>query len=379
MRGALGQCRAWTRHGRHFGGFSWWHPSARTGRVQPAARGRCDRNSRHPDCLQGRRHSTLRCGLCGRGHLPYPGGAPGCCKNTQSPQITPSLPLGQAPHAVRRPPCRAAASRFHIPVFHATFVPHAIPRPPHTWAASPYGIAVSPYNHTPDAFPHTFSADPPYNPQAPKNPTPNLERPATGHANPQPTLPNRCPEPTLQSSKPSAGQFQQMLQTCDWGVPSPPARTVTHAHGQGHACTAMFIPLRVMYTAMASGRISDETSVRRRRSPTNPAKQTSRTCVTSPRIYASNLSTQKPWGAWAWRRFATRRRRGPALRPARRPAAQARGSPGSRGRLDPAKVRRRSVRAIGSAGRTTDHAGQARRHAGARVRSLHFPTLSRIS
>ena len=51
-------------------------------------------------------------------------------------------------------PCRAAASRFHIPVFHATFVPHAIPRPLHTWAASPYGIAVSPYSHTPDVFPH---------------------------------------------------------------------------------------------------------------------------------------------------------------------------------------------------------------------------------
>ena len=31
------------------------------------------------------------------------------------------------------------------------------------------------------------------------------------------------------------------------------------------------------------------------------------------------------------------------------------------------------------AGRMADHAGQARRHAGARVRSPHFPTLSRIS
>ena len=31
------------------------------------------------------------------------------------------------------------------------------------------------------------------------------------------------------------------------------------------------------------------------------------------------------------------------------------------------------------AGRMTDHAGQARRHASAWVRSLHFPTLSRIS
>ena len=63
----------------------------------------------------------------------------------------------------------------------------------HTQAVSPYGIAVSPYSHTPDAFfhtfsqiltgrpsPHTFSADPPYNSQAPKNPTPNPERPAAG-------------------------------------------------------------------------------------------------------------------------------------------------------------------------------------------------------
>ena len=116
----------------------------------------------------------------------------------QSPQITLDLPLGQAPHTVRRLPCRAAASHFHIPVFHATFVPHAIPRPPHTRAASPYGIMVSPYNHTPDAFPHTFSADPPYNPQAPKNPTPNLERPAfrrrrshanRSHEHPGPALP----------------------------------------------------------------------------------------------------------------------------------------------------------------------------------------------
>ena len=75
---------AWGR----FGSFSWWHPSARTGRVQPAARERCDRNSKHPDCLQGHHHSTLRCGLCGRGHLPYPSAAPDIAKNTQSPQIT---------------------------------------------------------------------------------------------------------------------------------------------------------------------------------------------------------------------------------------------------------------------------------------------------
>ena len=38
----------------------------------------------------------------------------------------------------------------------------------------PYAGAVP----MPDASPHTFSADPPYNPQAPRNPTPNPERPA---------------------------------------------------------------------------------------------------------------------------------------------------------------------------------------------------------
>ena len=98
-----------------------------------------------------------------------------------SPQIAPSLPLGQAPHAVWWPPCRAAASRFHIPIFHATFVPMRFCGLPHT-GHLPIGIAVSPYGHTPDASPHTsrqipigkpsphtVSADPPYNPQSLKN------------------------------------------------------------------------------------------------------------------------------------------------------------------------------------------------------------------
>ena len=49
---------------------------------------------------------------------------------------------------------------------------------PHTFSQIPTGRSS----------PHAFSADPPYNPQAPRNPTPNPERPATGAANPQPTL-----------------------------------------------------------------------------------------------------------------------------------------------------------------------------------------------
>ena len=105
-------------------------------------------------------------------------------------------------------PCRAAASRFHIPVFHATFVPHAIPRPPHTWAASPYGIAVSPYNHTPDAFPHTsqqipigwssphmVSADPPNNTARSKKLILNSTRPA----GPAPQIPNQPCQANIQN------------------------------------------------------------------------------------------------------------------------------------------------------------------------------------
>ena len=45
--------------------------------------GSSDRNSKHPDCLQGRRHSALRRGLCGRSHLPYPSAAPDIAKNPE--------------------------------------------------------------------------------------------------------------------------------------------------------------------------------------------------------------------------------------------------------------------------------------------------------
>ena len=83
----------------------------------------------------------------------------------------------------------------------------------------------------------------------------------------------------------------------------------------------------------------------------------------------------------AWRRFAMRRRRGPRVqaRPKAGACGPGRGSPKNLDRLDSTKVRRCGVRAIGSAGRMTDHAGQTRRHAGAWVRSLHFSTLSCIS
>ena len=115
-----------------------------------------------------------------------------------------------------------------------------------------------------------------------------------------------------------------------------------------------------------------------------PAQQIPRICVSRFRRYrASPVCPDSP------RRRAARRRRQRMTSPrdvgdgvavgARRPASSGpmvglearhqagpkacacgpgRGSPGSRGRLDPAKVRRCGVRAIGSAGRTTDHAGR---------------------
>ena len=69
---------------------------------------------------------------------------------------------------------------------------------------------------------------------------------------------------------------------------------------------------------------------------------------------------------------------GPAFKPARRPAPAAQG-------VDPRRIwtgwiqQKSADAAPDRAGRMTDHAGQARRHASAWVRSLHFPALSRIS
>ena len=151
-------------------------------------------------------------------------------------------------------PCRAAASRFHIPVFHATFVPHAIPRPLHTWAASPYGIAVSPYSHTPDVFPHIsqqihIAGPSPHTiRKLQKSDFHFGENSGSCPTNPQPTLPanildlrynpaNQAPAKSSKCYRPATGG----------GVPSPPARTVMRtlswararpwscAHGHSHA------------------------------------------------------------------------------------------------------------------------------------------------
>ena len=196
-----------------------------------------------------------------------------------------SYACGISPYVFAASPCNSAAS--------------------HTQAVSPYGIAVFPYGHTPDAFPHTFWQIPIGRPFSHSHGRSPIARPSphtihiidkaagfhfdetsgSSSTNPQPTPTSKHQGPALHLCKPSAGQFQQMLQTCDWGgVPSPPARTVmrtlswararpwsylhgyvhghghartvTHMHGHGHTFTGMCT------ATSTSGHASDETSVR---------------------------------------------------------------------------------------------------------------------
>ena len=162
---------------------------------------------------------------------------------------------------------------------------HAIQRPP-TQAISPYGIAVPPYGHTPDASPHTphqipigrpFSHSHGISPIARPFPhtihiidkaagfhfdetsvrspqTPNQPRQANTldlrhcTANQSPTSFRKSH--ALRSSKPGAGQVQQITHACEWGAPSPPARTFivtrtamvhsrAHLHGHGTRSLSM--------------------------------------------------------------------------------------------------------------------------------------------
>ena len=180
----------------------------------------------------------------------------------------------------------------------------------------------STYSHTPDAFPHTFWQIPI------GRPSPHTiyklfkigfsfdETSGSSSTNPQPTLSSKHPGPALLYGKPSANRFKQMLQTCEWGVPAPPARTAmvtlarvcaylhvrlcararAHLHGQGHACTAMCISSRAYLHGHGARR--DQRPAHTDQAPTQ-LTQVPCGCVTSPRIYASNRPTQNTWGAWA--------------------------------------------------------------------------------
>ena len=192
-------------------------------------------------------------------------------------------------------------------------LPHAIPRPP-TQAISPYGIAVSPYNHTPDASPHTSRQIPigrPFSHSHTKSPiarpSPHMirklskagfhfdETSGSSSANPQPTLSSKHPGPALQSPqtkrRPSPANATCLLGgggavtscahvftgmrtlSCTYAYTFTgvriPSRVCAYLHGHAHIFTGT-------RTAMASGHASAETSVR------------------LEQIYAPNRPTQMP-------------------------------------------------------------------------------------
>ena len=314
-------------------------------------------------------------------------------------------------------PYGLAASPYAGAVSHVLwYFPYVFVAPPCDSAAShaghiPIGFAAPPYGHTPDAFPHTFWQIPIGRPfshtphQIPiGRPSPHtihiIDKPAgfhfdetSGSSSTNPNQPRQADiqnlrynpanqKPTGSSKshgyslhKSSAGQVQQITHACDWGVaPAPPARVCAYIYGHGHA--RIFISMRTHSRArhrhscahQSPGAFSDETSGSGSRgSSANPIHSNALKLRYISADLQSNRPTQKPWGAWARRRPATRRRRSgspparfkrahgsglkPDTRPARRPApaAQARGSPGSRGRPDPAKARRR-----GAGSRRTD-------------------------
>ena len=185
--------------------------------------------------------------------------------------------------------------RFWLPIRPGGF-PYAgaVPMPdafPHTFWQIPTGRLS----------PHTFSADPPYNPQAPKNPTPNPERPATGPANPQPIMHNRFPEPALPASTNQApiraaksygparggGWRRHLLYVC------------AHLHVHARACTAMGIFARACvrlhghartFTAMVTSLHFDPWA-RFRRDQRGRLER-----IYTP-IQPAQILTSNPWGA----------------------------------------------------------------------------------
>ena len=250
----------------------------------------------------------------------------------QSPQITPSLPLGQAPHAVRRPhaepPPPASIFRFFMRLsFSMRFrgLPTHGP-PPHTVSRFPH--TATRLTH----FPIRFGRSP----QAGHSPirhgrspiarlSPNTihiidkaagfhfdETSGSSSTNPQPTPPSKHPEPALPSSKPSAGQVQQMLQTCEVGgaVTSCmriPARTVmrtlswarvrpwSYLHGYARIFTAMVmrIPARPWRKPIRRDQRTAQ------QIPNQPCQANTLKLRNASTNLQSNRPTQNAWGAWA--------------------------------------------------------------------------------
>ena len=162
--------------------------------------------------------------------------------------------------------------------------------------ADPHRPAILPYT-TVDPHSQVIS---PYDPQALKIWFQIRRDQRSSPADPQPTLSSKHPEPASQSSKSSAGQVQQILQTCDWGRYLPRAR--------GHGCVRI------------GARTATSTSLHRARfcrdqRPVHadlriqPAYSNALNLRSTSADQAPTQLTQIPWGAWVRRRFAMRRRR----------------------------------------------------------------------
>ena len=170
---------------------------------------------------------------------------------------------------------------------------------------------------------------------------PHTHQPPSGNS--QKTAKSAIPHLAGHALQPMPGCFPHASDPHTGNIPIPPQSDHAPAETSGRLTQTRRQPVS-----------SNSLRLRRR------AARRRRQRMTSPRDAASTSQ---------WR---------PALKPARRPAPAAQG-------VDPRGTgagwtRQKSADAAPDrAGRTTDRAGQARRHAGAWVRSLHFPTLSRIS
>ena len=147
--------------------------------MQPAARERCDRNSKHPDCLQGRRHSTLRCGLCGRGHLSYPSAASRYCQKRAKSvgshrHHAPDFHVFSGPIYASGFPYSSGALHVNSPHTSARLSPCA-------GAVLPYVSTATPYSHQAPKTQLQFQRDQRFRPR--KSPTPRA-RPWHAQANP---------------------------------------------------------------------------------------------------------------------------------------------------------------------------------------------------
>ena len=264
---------------------------------------------------------------------------------------------------------------------HIFHILHATGRPPHTHlplsinsqkTAKPASPRFAGYTPQPMSGCFPRASDPPYHYQAPKircqfrrdqRPAPQIPNQSSLNKHPEPALPVSANTRPIRprhiqnlrhiSANTRANQFTQILHTCEGGGVAGtscmriPARTRarpwactrisvpwSYLHGFAHTCTAMVICLRVRLRR-------DQRPVHSNARPANSLKFP----APARGAWASATTASTSVGrCMSLSGLGSDRTIGP-------------GGPMA-GRLDSTKVRRCGVRAIGSAGRMTDHAGR---------------------